>query len=473
MKLSMWIVKEWLEKYEPEAHIQDGSRMINGVRYMSEDIELNKEYLYIGNTDQFITRDSRNIICVNSTDIIMLKAPDMYTIFNEIQQMLEFYNNWEMKLLQAVNDNLELTELLSLAAPVLKCSMAITDISHKLLAESILDEMTERKTLINGYLPFEELRDINTQLQEYTDVHSPYVICSGLSHDVIRNLYLTDHHLCGWLTVLGGGDVRELPCVIQLTEAFSTFLDLWLRINPIDHSKSNVFLDILKNEEYDSQLVDFQMKGIGWNRNDPMRLFVIKACHKRTLNLSLLYYFLERLFPCICSFYYNEDLVSIMNLRLSGNQNIYEDFQQLLRKNDVYSGASYIFEDIFKIHSCFQQAILAAKYGRADSGMINSCEEYALEYMERKFSDAVEIDIASPALEILKKQDAENGTEYYKTLEVYLRCERDQTRTAKELSIHRNSLVYRIKKIESMIPVNLNDDRQRLYLSLSYILKRN
>ena len=59
MKLSMWIVYEWLKEYRPEAHIQEGQQTISGVRYMADDLELSKEYLYIGYSDAYI--DQRDI----------------------------------------------------------------------------------------------------------------------------------------------------------------------------------------------------------------------------------------------------------------------------------------------------------------------------------------------------------------------------------------------------------------------------
>lgn len=78
--------------------------------------------------------------------------------------------------------------------------------------------------------------------------------------------------------------------------------------------------------------------------------------------------------------------------------------------------------------------------------------------------------LAAPTLLRLRQLDRENGTEYYNTLKVYLTLERNIPRTAQELIIHRTTLSYRLKKIEELVSLNLEDPKQRLYLLWSFSL---
>ena len=78
--------------------------------------------------------------------------------------------------------------------------------------------------------------------------------------------------------------------------------------------------------------------------------------------------------------------------------------------------------------------------------------------------------LAAPALLRLRQLDRENGTEYYNTLKIYLSLERDIPRSAQELIIHRTTLSYRLKKIEELVNLNLDDPKQRLYLLWSFTL---
>ena len=76
-----------------------------------------------------------------------------------------------------------------------------------------------------------------------------------------------------------------------------------------------------------------------------------------------------------------------------------------------------------------------------------------------------------PALEKLKAYDAANQSDLYNTLKVYLLNDRNAQRCASILYLHRNSLQYRVKRIQEITGVDLNDETERTYLGLSFLLK--
>lgn len=73
-----------------------------------------------------------------------------------------------------------------------------------------------------------------------------------------------------------------------------------------------------------------------------------------------------------------------------------------------------------------------------------------------------------PIMEKLIKSDKENETELAETLYAYLVCERNISAAAEYLYIHRSTMTYRLKKIESMVDINFDDPKPRQYLILSY-----
>ena len=58
------------------------------------------------------------------------------------------------------------------------------------------------------------------------------------------------------------------------------------------------------------------------------------------------------------------------------------------------------------------------------------------------------------------------------TLETYLDCSGDTTRTAAQLRVHRSTLYYRLGRIESLGAIDLRDGQQRLELHLGVKLRR-
>ena len=54
-----------------------------------------------------------------------------------------------------------------------------------------------------------------------------------------------------------------------------------------------------------------------------------------------------------------------------------------------------------------------------------------------------------------------------KTLRVYMQQSMNQIHTANALFIHRNTLKYRLARIEELTDIDLSDADEKLYLSLS------
>jgi DNA-binding PucR family transcriptional regulator len=81
--------------------------------------------------------------------------------------------------------------------------------------------------------------------------------------------------------------------------------------------------------------------------------------------------------------------------------------------------------------------------------------------------------LVCPELTVLMAYDQKNRTPFFETLRQYLLMERDIPKTSEALIIHRTTLLYRLKKIQSLVHLNLEDPWTRLQLMLSlWILEK-
>ena len=97
--------------------------------------------------------------------------------------------------------------------------------------------------------------------------------------------------------------------------------------------------------------------------------------------------------------------------------------------------------------------------------------DYILPYvLEMATIDLQPSMLCEPHLLALLEHDQKNKTDFYSTLRIYLENERNITQTTKVLFVHRSTLLYRLKKIESLIKVDLNKASVRFHLLLSYEL---
>ena len=78
------------------------------------------------------------------------------------------------------------------------------------------------------------------------------------------------------------------------------------------------------------------------------------------------------------------------------------------------------------------------------------------------------IDSSNPVIDVLRQSDRERSTSYLETLEAYLRHSQKPTPTCEELHIHRNTLDYRLKRIEALTGLDWGDGDLmfRLYFAL-------
>ena len=76
--------------------------------------------------------------------------------------------------------------------------------------------------------------------------------------------------------------------------------------------------------------------------------------------------------------------------------------------------------------------------------------------------------LLSPAAKSVLELDASSGSDYAKTLRTYLDCSRDSARTAARLSLHQNTLRYRLRRISELLGIDLDnpDDTLVLWLGL-------
>jgi DNA-binding PucR family transcriptional regulator len=75
--------------------------------------------------------------------------------------------------------------------------------------------------------------------------------------------------------------------------------------------------------------------------------------------------------------------------------------------------------------------------------------------------------VSEPA-RLMAECDARSGTEYAKTLRTYLDCARDSAAASTALSLHQNTLRYRLRRAQELFGVDLShaDDTLALWLSL-------
>ena len=153
------------------------------------------------------------------------------------------------------------------------------------------------------------------------------------------------------------------------------------------------------------------------------------------------------------------------------------EFRTLLQEMDATCGASSVGSDFYDMHTYKVQAALAARLGSKakPEERLHFFSDYALDYI---ISNATLTfppeNVLHPCLYTLTQYDKENNTEFCKTLRVYMQCQYNVLRASSLLYVHRSTFSVRLKRIESLCGIDLEDERTRLHILMSfYIMDAN
>ncbi len=139
----------------------------------------------------------------------------------------------------------------------------------------------------------------------------------------------------------------------------------------------------------------------------------------------------------------------------------------------VCTGISNVFHDIRNLRTALNEAEDALEAGMSvDPGRrFYYFEEFGVYVMIRNQKKREDIRrYIHPAIPLLKTYDNENDSQLVETLSEYLRCNNSIKDTADALFLHRNSVIYRLKKIEEVGQIRLDDVHTRFLLQLSFLI---
>lgn len=117
-----------------------------------------------------------------------------------------------------------------------------------------------------------------------------------------------------------------------------------------------------------------------------------------------------------------------------------------------------------------EQARIALDNAMEKGIPLSFCSDCAISYTRNPVLKNQDVNLEHPVLRQIRHYDETRGTQYYETLRCYVMEERSVTRTAQALHIHKNTLLYRMGRLQELFPLDLSEKEERLRLILSFML---
>lgn len=183
---------------------------------------------------------------------------------------------------------------------------------------------------------------------------------------------------------------------------------------------------------------------------------------------------LRAAYPNSMSVVYKDAIVLFLNQKEPIH--LSEDFTQKLSEfsslNHMKAGISQPFIDILKIHDFYTQAVDALKLGEHSQpdNLLHFATDLLPQYLIQN-ADTTGLAVGIHYhIHHLQGYDQEFHTEFIPTLRAYLDNDRNATKAAAALHIHRSTFFYRIKKIEELLDISITDSHLLFLYELSFMI---
>lgn len=410
---------------------------------------------------------------------------DAYALLATLTELFARWQFWEQQLDQLVYQNVSLHDICQVGESILECPICIHDDWFIMLAMSQgLPKVMPPEYIMSSSRAFvptiivEDFKYDTDYLETYQHRNARYWQSSpDLPGCLYVNLWNGDLYQGRLLAVAHRRDFRPMDYLLAefLTQRVTILMQHRQLGQPQTYrSMDDILFDLLRGQKADSAEESQLLSMLGWNRNDKFTCIRVRRQHSDSTPVAdhTLHSDLFRAFPGSYILYDGHHQCVILNLTQQNTTlpKIRQTLVPLCRDYYLYGGISSPVPGIQELNIAFHQAEIALNqaFRLRSEKWIYAFSECALDYILSNLQTTLEPrHIAAPELQLLMDQDRQNGTQYFETLRTYLLQERDIPRTSEKLIIHRTTLQYRLKKIQSLTELDLENPWTRLYLMLS------
>lgn len=246
------------------------------------------------------------------------------------------------------------------------------------------------------------------------------------------------------------------------------------------YTTSKQIINILNGNIYDKKLVSYYLSLKGWQECDCYAVAVLSPTHSESKNLkgiiNNIKIILEKQFNNkILCIEFSDKIILVLNQTLL-NKDISISLSQIAQTEKLFCGVSNKFNGFFLLFDYYTQAISTINYGiktKHDTTFF-FFYDHAVNLIIGHNDLPANISMCHPDSIELMRYDNENNTDFLLTLISYIRNNCNLQKTASSLFIHRNTLIYRMQKIKSLLHYDLDNPYTKEYLMISYrIIQQN
>ncbi|MFA9464720.1 MAG: PucR family transcriptional regulator [Velocimicrobium sp.] len=423
-----------------------------------------------------------------STNWIQIAKSDWLDIYNQLNdrcmRRLKNENDYAQMIQMTLQGN-PLSAILDFAFAKLKNEIVVIDVSGKLLGHTSTFEIPDvlwMTSIQKGYCSYEFMEHIKSERFKKQRPVTDVAFLSECYQDhliYLSSKIILDGQLVGYVFMIQNREPFNQNCFEMLpyvsrSAGYHIKYRYGGKAEPF-HIYDSVLTDVLAGMSPRHIAARIQIGEIKFP--DRMCVIVIKPAYyrsEREIKKDLTHQLIT-LFKSVPYVYYEGSLVFIVpvdgTLKLPNKSR--QALVQLAQREHLKIGKSNGFTEVLHLKQYYEEACEALKVAKefnfnADFIDFQSVVFYSL--LNELPAETNLMKYVHPALRLLKQYDDANGAHLYETLKVYAKTGFNQKETAEQMFLHRNTLNYRMKRIDEIAGLDLKNPEILFHLMLAYLI---
>ena len=495
MQLTMELLRDALEgRYGmTRAHIEKGAPPVGRPLFYEPGMAVESGRLYLSGMEAGeLCRPGICAVYVEGTEPAAPRGSSLclgeprQAVLNFLQELYDRYDRWEREMERIVLARGAVQDLLRVSCPVLGNPILVSAQDFHIVAQAgdpidLPDPgLGERGAeTVELYAALQQ----DTLYQQMLDCDVPFLYPAHILGWRSWNLNLHGQGRAGYRVILAEQDRELRDSDAYLLSAMAPYVSFLLeQARATEESRStsglrSIFRQILSDRTADYMDMSGQLGRLGWVAESRYFCLLLQSHYQEENNANdnLICSQIENRYPGCCCFPYEGCMVSFFNLdRCDATlEAIQTEMAYFIRESFLKAGYSRVLRGHSNLRRQYVQARVALEVGSRVSPYLwihhfNAIAfPYILEQATRRLPGRM---LCHEKLLALQEYDAQQKTEYMRTLRTYLDLHLNAMATAKDLFIHRSTLLYRLDKIKTILESDLDDPEELLYLSISFRL---
>ena len=504
MKIPMELLLERLAYLKPRVKLPDRGIWVSGVRMLpTRGGKISKEYVYFGTYADFDWIEEGLILIAvvppgapdpERERFILLETEEpLSDIINDLLGLEALLQHWERDMIQAMGSGPSLQRLLELSEPVLGNPILVLDPAFRTLGctrSFETDNVVFRELSELGYLTqetFNSLKEHGYFTEDHYTGETLILPPSELKDFTSTLTAILDGTTVRYLVLMLCCNVECTPGLLALFRFLLEKIRICLAqmddvIGEQREQYEYFLLDLLEKREMGPEEIEERGRCFLQMRKEHYNCVVIRLNRSTDMYRKHAQLTLRNLCAEWEPIIYKDTILlaaSLGNRRLMeyfDTQSQLERLSGFLEHADARAGISNQFSSYEGFREASQQGIAALELGRKlerEEGNLYWYADYAVFQFLTVAGERLGLQtMLNPLLTEITGYDQAHHTEYLAILEAFLRNERNYTNTARELHMHRNNVIYHMKRMYELFSFQLDDPELRLQLNLSYRVLR-